>query len=118
MPKQTCWANNVINVLRKHRGDNANFHQENNTKILGSSTEFLSFVREYLSEGNICSIGYLHEIYLDICRSNDIDIDNVKVFSRRELKLFLFEEVPEIVFSVPKRKNDFERVSLAYRVSL
>lgn len=42
---QKCWTNNVTNVLRKHRGANANYDQENITKILGSSTEFLvSFV--------------------------------------------------------------------------
>lgn len=39
------------------------------------------------------------------------------MFSRRELKFFLLEEVPEIVFSALKKENDFERVSLASTVN-
>lgn len=110
-----CWSRNVSNVLRKHRvADTA----EVSPKSTASLVEFLACVKSFHRDGNITSVADLHNTYLNICHSNGVDTENDKVMSRREVKLFLEEEISYIVFSAPKRKNKSQRASLKCMVDI
>lgn len=106
---KNCWNKSVTNVLRANRYKN---NSEEASRVAGSSVEFLRCIKAFLRDGNISCMADIHNTYLNICQSNEIDIENTRLLSRRELKLFLQEEIPDIIFSAPKRKNESERVSL------
>ena len=70
-------------------------------------------VEDFLSEGNVTCMFDLHTTYLNVCSSNGLDAESGEVRSRRNLKQFLCDEVPDIVFTPAKQKNSSERVSFS-----
>ena len=110
-----CWRKNVFHVLRKtqqpnNAKDNVN---KRSTAAVASDVEFLRMVEDFLSEGNVTSMSDLHTTYLNVCSSNGLDAESCEVRSRRNLKQFLCNEVPDIVFTPAKQKNSSERVSFS-----
>ena len=61
-------------------------------------------------------MAHVHTTYLNICSSNGFDHTCNKVRTRRELKVLLGEEIPVVVFTSAKQKNESERVYLASSV--
>ena len=106
-----CWTANVIGVLRKTSSQPDAYTKS--TSYVACDVEFVGLVDEFLSNGNVSTMAALHTTYLNVCTSNGFDIDATRLRSRKELKEFLKEEIPQIVFSSPKQRNSSERVSMA-----
>ena len=63
---------------------------------------FVKLVDEFLSNVNVSTMVDLHATYLNVYNSNGFDTDAIRLRSRKELKQFLIEEIPQIVFTSAK----------------
>src|SRR5277367_4870739 len=84
----SCWLKIVI---RDGNSDASPNRDLNETARKVSDEEFVCFVQDLLSEEKVLNMADLHEAYLNICRSNNLDPDTCRVRSRRELKELMLE---------------------------
>ena len=107
---KACWTINVRNVLRRVEAQDI---VNSNAATIASDIEFIRLVEDFLSEGNVSCMSDLYTTYLNICCSNGLDPDSNIVRSRKNLKQFLYNEIPDIVFTPAKQRNSSARVSLS-----
>ena len=102
-----CWNKYVCNVLRKANASGPS-KSDAETEI-ASEIEFLSLLDSLLADGNILSMSSLQATCHNIRAANGVKSPRVE---RKKLKLLIQEEISDVEFSNPLRKNESERVSL------
>ncbi|CAH1154560.1 unnamed protein product [Phaedon cochleariae] len=102
-----CWNTHVVNILRPKPSDPLT-----STCFEGTNVEFVASLRDFLLDGNVTTMGEIENFYQRIASDNGLLAE--QRLSRKQLKLFIEEELEYlgIVFSKPKRVNEPQRISL------
>ena len=102
-----CWLNNVTNVLRKTFSPDeskSDFMSE-----IAARIEFLAVTEATLRDGQILTVSDLQNTLEQVFQANDVS----KVrYNRKTLKALLENEISDVEFHKPKRRNEPERVSV------
>ena len=101
----------MTNEIRKWKVKTQGEHSS--TALVASDIKFISIVEEFLVEGNVPCMADLHNTNINVCYFNGIDT-LTKIRSRRELKLFIEDEMPGVEFSHPRHKNESGQVCLQH----
>nr|CAD7398963.1 unnamed protein product [Timema cristinae] len=81
------------------------------TALATSDIEFINTMKEFIVDGNATCIDNLDNTYINVFYSSGLHL-SIKIRFRREMKLFIEEELLSVEFSLSKRSNESEKGTL------